>query len=98
MLAPASASFRCLKFLRCLVRSYVTTTTITRPMTEMAANIPSPIGSTESFFPGGTKGLSAASAAAAAAVDTLNGFDCFVLLLLGSLPVDDEVCVGLEEW
>lgn len=75
MSAPASASFRFLKFLRCLVRSYVTMATLIRPITEMAANIPSPIGSTASFFPGGSKGLSAASAAAAAAGGTLNGFD-----------------------
>jgi len=97
-MAPASASFRILKFLRCLVRSYVTIATIMRPITEMAANIPSPIGSTESFFPGGTKGLSATSAAAAAAAgDTFNGFELFVLLGLVSLPVDDEDCVGLDD-
>jgi len=47
----ASARFRCLKAFRYFVRSYVTNPTIISAITDMPANTPSPIGSTESFFP-----------------------------------------------
>jgi len=52
MAVPASASFRCLNALRYFVRSYVTSPTIIRAMTEIPANTPSPIGRTDRCFPG----------------------------------------------
>lgn len=52
MAAPDSANFRCRKALRYFVRSYVTSPTTINAITEIPAKTPSPIGRTDSFFPG----------------------------------------------
>jgi len=74
MPAPDSASFRALNALRYLVRSYVTSPTTIKAMTEIPANTPKPMGKTCSVCPGTAKAadadaegawLSAAEAAAA---------------------------------
>jgi len=52
MEAPDSASLRCLNALRYLVLSYVTNPTTINAITDMPAKTPSPMGRTESFFPG----------------------------------------------
>lgn len=67
MLAPASASLRCLNALRYLVLSYVTRPTTISAMTEMPANTPNPIGRTEIFLPGNSKGAVDAEGAESAA-------------------------------
>ena len=50
--------------LRCFVRSYVTIPTTNKAMTETPANTPKPIGSTSSFFPGGSKVVDAPAGSA----------------------------------
>jgi hypothetical protein len=78
--------------LRYFVRSYVTKPTTINAMTDMPANIPRPIGSTEIFFPGIWKADAAlvdgeAVALSAADVPLLDGE-------VGVVPDDDEVVVG----
>jgi len=52
-----------------LVRSYVTRPTTIRAITEMPANTPRPIGSTDSFFPGSVNAAAGAALALAAAAE-----------------------------
>lgn len=67
MFAPASASLRSLNAFRYFVLSYVTKPTTISAMTEIPANTPKPIGSTEIFLPGITKGAADAEGAESAA-------------------------------
>jgi len=64
MPAPDSASFRALNALRYLVRSYVTSPTTIKAMTEIPANTPKPIGKTCSVCPGTAKAAEAEAEAA----------------------------------
>jgi len=65
--APCSAIFLALKARRYLVRSQVTRPTTINAITVTPAKIPSPIGSTCSFFPGNVNGVAEAEASSAAA-------------------------------
>lgn len=69
MLAPDSASFLCLNALRYLVLSYVTKPTTMSAMTEIPANTPRPMGSTDMFLPGRVKADVCVSDDSAAAAD-----------------------------
>lgn len=78
--------------LRYFVRSYVTKPTTINAMTDMPANIPRPIGSTEIFFPGIWKADAALVDGEAVALSAAD-----VPLLdeeVGVVPDDDEVVVG----
>jgi len=74
MLLPASASLRCLNALRYLVRSYVTSPTTIRAITEIPAKTPRPMGRTESFFPGSVN-VAVDEACSAAASDAIDAAD-----------------------
>lgn len=78
--------------LRYFVRSYVTKPTTINAMTDMPANIPRPIGSTEIFFPGIWKADAALVDGEAVALSAAD-----VPLLdeeVGVVSDDDEVVVG----
>ena len=84
--------------LRYFVRSYVTKPTTINAITDMPANIPRPIGSTEIFFPGIWKAAAALEDAVAvvlsAAADMLLPAEGLVGLVEGAGVVDGAVVGG----
>jgi len=85
---PCSASLRCLNALRYLVLSYVTRPTTIRAITEIPANTPRPIGSTESCWPGSWKFVALGEFWAAAFAELPEGELEFPLVDVG-VPDDD---------
>ena len=80
----------CKRTLRYFVRSYVTKPTTINAITDMPANIPRPIGSTEIFFPGIWK---AAAALEDEVAVVLSAAAAMSLLLEGLTEVDGGVVV-----
>lgn len=80
----------CKRTLRYFVRSYVTKPTTINAITDMPANIPRPIGSTEIFFPGIWK---AAAALEDGVAVVLSAAAAMLLLLEGLAEVDGGVVV-----
>lgn len=88
MVAPDSASFRCLNALRYFVRSYVTNPTTIKAITDMPAKTPRPMGRTESVLPGNWNAADAEAVESGAEVPALCALVLVGVVALVAVDVD----------